>query len=62
MTKTVQQMTAAEYKEWLLNNPEDAKKLDAPVAPAALPTGYWRNGQWVKYENNEQLSQNGVIK
>ena len=62
MAKTVAQMTAAEYKEWMLANPEEAKKLDAPAAPAAVPTGFWRNGQWVKYELNTQVVQNGVVK
>jgi len=62
MTKTVQQMSASEYKQWLLDNPEEAKKLDAPAAPAAVPTGFWRNGQWVKYENTIQTTVNGVIK
>jgi hypothetical protein len=63
MAKTIQQMTASEYKEWLAANPEEAKKLDAPAgAPALTPTGFWRNGVWVKYEPNTQTTVNGVIR
>lgn len=48
MAKTIAQMTAAEYKVWLLEHPDEAKKLDeGAVQPKALPTGFWQNGQWV---------------
>jgi len=54
MSKSVKEMTASEYKEWLLNNPEEAKKLDEAHAPkVATPSGLWRNGQWVNLEPKE---------
>jgi len=62
MTKSVQQMTADEYKTFLFEHPEEAKKLDEPTAPAVVPTGFWRNGVWVQYANNSQTAQNGVIR
>jgi hypothetical protein len=61
MTKTVQQMSAEEYKEWLYANPEEAKKLDSVAAPAIVPTVVWRNGVAVQIVNNSQAAQNGVI-
>lgn len=63
MSKSVQQMTATEYKEWLSNNPEEAKKLDEPAAPKVVaPSGLWRNGVWVDLPNTSQTVQNGVIR
>lgn len=63
MTKSVSQMSAAEYKDWLLNNPEEAKKLDEGQAvPGGVPTGFWRNGVWVKYETQTQVASNGTIR
>ena len=54
-------MSADEYKQFLLNNPEEAKKLDEPgVAPTITPTGFWRNGAWVKAET--QTTVNGVAR
>ncbi len=61
MTKSVQQMTATEYKEWLYQNPEEAKKLDDVAAPAIVPTVVWRNGVAVQIVNNAQSTKNGVI-
>jgi hypothetical protein len=50
MNKPVSQMTADEYKTFLLNNPDEAKKLDEPTAKPVGPTGYWRNGTWIALE------------
>jgi len=61
MAKTVQQMTADEYKNWLRENPDEAKKLDDATAPAVIPTVVWRNGVAVQIVNNSQTVQNGVI-
>lgn len=61
MAKTVQQMTAAEYKDFLLNSPDEAKKLDDVAAPAVIPTVVWRNGVAVQIVNNAQSTKNGVI-
>lgn len=61
MTKTVNQMTADEYKNWLLQNPDEAKKLDEPTAPNVVPTVVWRNGVAVQIVNNLQTVQNGVV-
>lgn len=63
MSKTVNQMSADEYKKWMFENPEEAKKLDGPAAPAvATPTGLWRNGVWIEIPNGSQTAQNGVIR
>lgn len=61
MTKSVSQMTAAEYKNWMLNNPEEAKKLDTPTASPVIPTVVWRNGVAVQIANDSQTAQNGVV-
>jgi len=61
MAKTIQQMSATEYKEWLLSNPEEAKKLDTPTAAPVVPTVVWRNGVAVQIVNNTQVTQNGVV-
>lgn len=61
MAKTVQQMSAAEYKDWLLNNPDEAKKLDTPTAAPVVPTVVWRNGVAVQIADNSQLTKNGVV-
>jgi hypothetical protein len=61
MAKTVQQMSAAEYKDWLLNNPDEAKKLDAPTAAPVVPTVVWRNGVAVQIADNSQLTKNGIV-
>lgn len=62
MTKSIQQMTADEYKQYMRDNPEEIKKLDAPTgAPSLIPTGFWRNGVWVKAEAPAQTTINGVI-
>lgn len=49
MTKPLSQMTANEYKDWLLNNREEAAKLDESPTSPVLPTGTWRDGQWIPY-------------
>lgn len=61
MAKTVQQMSASEYKDFLLNNPEEAKKLDEVTAAPVIPTVVWRNGVAVQIVNATQTVQNGVI-
>ena len=61
MSKTVQQMSASEYKEWMLANPDEAKKLDIPTATPVIPTVVWRNGVAVQIVDNTQTSSNGVI-
>jgi hypothetical protein len=61
MAKTVQEMSAAEYKVWMLQNPDEAKKLDAPTAAPIIPVVVWRNGVAVQVVDNHQASQNGVI-
>jgi hypothetical protein len=63
MTKTIGQMSAEEYKRWLYDNPEEAKKLDTPANPEVpRPTSVWRNGVLVQLVDNTQITQNGVIK
>jgi hypothetical protein len=48
MAKHYSQMTANEYRDWLLNNPEEVKKLDEATPPTGSAiSGTWRNGQWV---------------
>jgi len=54
MAKTVQEMSAAEYKVWMLQNPDEAKKLDSPTAPTVTPTVVWRNGVAVQIADNSQ--------
>lgn len=50
MSKPISKMTSEEYKQWMQDNPEEAKKIDqGPVVPGVLPTGTWRNGQWIPY-------------
>jgi len=61
MAKTIQQMSADEYKQWLRENPDEAKKLDEVSAPAVVPTVVWRNGVAVQIVNNTQTVQNGVV-
>lgn len=61
MTKSVNQMSAAEYKDWMFQNPEEAKKLDSPTAAPVLPTVVWRNGVAVQIVDNSQKTENGVI-
>ncbi len=61
MTKSVQQMSAEEYKQWMFANPEEAKKLDAPSAAPVVPTVVWRNGVAVQIVNNSQSTKNGVV-
>lgn len=61
MTKTVNQMTAAEYKDWMFQNPEEAKKLDAPTAAPVLPTIVWRNGIAVQTVNTNPGADDGVV-
>ncbi len=61
MTKSVNQMSAAEYKEWMFQNPEEAKKLDQPNAAPVIPTVVWRNGVAVQITDNSQKTENGVI-
>lgn len=55
MAKSIAQMTAAEYKEYLNNAPaEEIKKLDEqPIPQGTVPTGTWRNGHWVSYAPGE---------
>jgi hypothetical protein len=48
MTKTIAQMTAEEYKQFLLNNPDEVKKLDETLPQTGTAvTGTWRNGVWI---------------
>jgi len=55
MSKSVKEMTASEYKEWLYNNPDEAKKLDEATSPkVATPSGLWRNGVWVNLEPKQE--------
>ena len=61
MSKTVQQMSADEYKTWLLQNPDEAKKLDTPTAAPVIPTVVWRNGVAVQIVDNGQKATNGVV-
>jgi hypothetical protein len=61
MTKPIAQMTAEEYKQFLLNSPDEAKKLDEAAAPAIVPTVVWRNGVAVQIAQPSQTAQNGVI-
>jgi hypothetical protein len=61
MAKTIAQMTAEEYKQWMRDNPDEAKKLDDVAAPAVIPTVVWRNGVAVQIVNPTQTAQNGVI-
>lgn len=42
--KAVKDMTAEEYKQFLLGSPEEAKKLDNPEAAPVVPVVFWRNG------------------
>lgn len=51
--KSVKDMTAEEYKTFLLNSPDEAKKLDEPRATPMGPTGYWRNGTWVSIQPSQ---------
>ena len=46
--KSVNQMTAEEYKQFLLSSPDEAKKLDNPEAAPVVPIVYWRNGVLVE--------------
>lgn len=61
MTKSVEQMTASEYKTWMLQNPEEAKKLDQPTAAHVLPAVVWRNGVAVQIVDGSQKTENGVV-
>lgn len=61
MDLSVSQLTADEYKNWMYEHPEEAKKLDDVAAPAVVPTVVWRNGVAVQIVNNSQTVQNGVV-
>lgn len=60
MTKSVNQMSANEYKEWLLSHPEEAKELDKPSTKAVIPTIVWRNGVAVQIAG-PTTPQDGVV-
>jgi hypothetical protein len=57
----INQLSAEEYKNWMYEHPDEAKKLDTPTAAPVVPTVVWRNGVAVQIVNNSQTVQNGVI-
>jgi hypothetical protein len=64
MAKSIAEMSASEYDQYLRDNPEEAKKMDEPVAQklAGKSQAFFKNGKLVDVVDNSQLANNGVIR
>ena len=64
MAKSISQMSAAEYDEYLRSNPEEIKKLDEEVSQklTGKPQAFFKNGRLVEVTDNSQVARNGIVR